>query len=202
MTRVLLVRHGESIWNDADRVAGWAPVALTDTGRREATAVAEFLATKFAVDRVLTSDIRRASDTATRVADAVGAPVTERAAWRERDWGALQGLPSGTLLERFPELDLLESEGAATERPKGGESWRDLQARTHDALADLAGHDGTVAVVSHFGPILLAVGRARGESVETALTARRVGTGSVTQLRHEDGTWHVEALDCRPGGDR
>lgn len=200
MTRVLLVRHGESVWNDVGRVTGWAPVALTDTGRREARVVGEFLATEYAVDRVVASDLRRASETAERAADAVDSPVTERAAWRERDWGALQGLPSADLLDRFPELDLLEAEDAAEVRPTGGESWRDVQTRTHDALAKLADHGGTVAVVTHFGPILLAVGHARDEAIETALTERRVGTGSVTELYHEGGAWRVEALDRRPSG--
>lgn len=201
MTTVLLVRHGESLWNREDRVLGWAPVALTETGRRQARAAGEHLSTAHDVDRVVASDIRRASETGARVADAVDAPLTERPAWRERDWGALQGLPSADLLDRFPELDVRAEEGSVEAAPTGGESWQALHERVTDALADLAGDGGTVAVASHFGPILLAVGHARGESITTAVTERRVGPGSVTELRY-DGGWQVVDIDHRPATER
>lgn len=197
MTTVLLVRHGESDWNREGRVQGWAPVGLTDTGRAQARAVAESLADR-EVTALIASDLRRAQETAAVFGDTLDVPVTESAAWRERDWGALQGLPTDGLLDRFPELDLLVNGDAATVRPEGGESWRDVQTRVRDAFESLAERDGTVVVVTHFAPILLVLGAVRGEDIETALVENRVATGSVTELRRDEGAWSVVAENRTP----
>lgn len=200
MTTLLLVRHGQSAWNREGRVQGWAPVGLTDAGRAQARAVADSLSDR-EVSALVSSDLRRARETADVVADGLGVPVTESAAWRERDWGALQGLPSGSLLDRFPELDLLVNDDAATVRPDSGESWRDVQRRVLDAVESLTDCGGTVVVVTHFAPILLVLGGVRDEPVETALVENDVATGSVTEL-HWDGAWTVVAENRRPPGER
>lgn len=200
MTTVLLVRHGESAWNEQGRVQGWAPVGLTDAGRREAAAVARRLRDRDDVDGVVTSDLRRARETAEVVADALGeVTLRESPGWRERDFGALQGFPSESLLDRFPEFDLLEGEDAASERPRGGESWRDVRRRVLGAFEADARAGETVAVVTHFAPILLVLGAVRDEDLTTALTERRVATGSITELRRVEGTWTVAGTDRRPG---
>ena len=202
MTTVLLTRHGETRWNEQGRVQGWAPVELTATGRAQARAAANTLADRD-VTELVTSDLRRARETADVLADTLDVPVRESDAWRERHWGALQGLPSESLLDRFPWLDLCVSDDAATVRPDGGESWRDVQERVLDAFESLAGTGGIVAVVTHFAPILLVLGAVRDEDIETALVGNDVATGSVTELRWADGTWRVVEEDRRPGrGER
>lgn len=201
MGTLLLVRHGESRWNDEGRVQGWAPVGLTATGREQAAAVGTLLDTSYDVDTVVSSDVRRARETAAVVADAVGADsIREDSRWRERDFGALQGLPADGLLDRYPELDLLESEAADERRPMGGESWRDVQHRVRDAFTAFDDGTGTTVVVTHFAPILLVVGAVRDEDLTTALTERRVTTGSMTELRRADGEWAVAAFDRQPTG--
>lgn len=202
MTTVLLTRHGETRWNEQGRVQGWAPVELTATGRTQARAAASALADRD-VRAVVTSDLRRARETADVLADTLGVPVRESDAWRERNWGALQGLPSESLLDRFPWLDLCVNDDAATVRPDGGESWRDVQNRVLAALESLAGTGGTVAVVTHFAPILLVLGAVRNESIETALVGNDVATGSVTELHWVDRAWRVREEDWQPGrGER
>lgn len=202
MTTVLLTRHGETRWNEQGRVQGWAPVGLTAAGRAQARAAASALADR-GVTELVTSDLRRARETADVLADTLDVPVRESDAWRERNWGALQGLPAESLLDRFPWLDLCVNDDAATARPDGGESWRDVQGRVLDAFESLAGTGGTVAVVTHFAPILLVLGAVRDESIETALVGNSVATGSVTELQWTDGAWRVVEDDWQPSrGER
>ena len=91
MGRVLLVRHGQTTWNRAGRVQGWAPTPLTERGRAQAEALADHLATEGDLDLLRASDLRRALETAEYVARATGLEARAESAWRERDFGCLQG---------------------------------------------------------------------------------------------------------------
>jgi 2,3-bisphosphoglycerate-dependent phosphoglycerate mutase len=95
-TRTLvLLRHGESIWNAANRFAGWVDVPLSERGRTEARRSGELLRDSGLLPEVVhTSLLRRAvstADIALDVADRHWVPV--RRTWRlnERHYGALQG---------------------------------------------------------------------------------------------------------------
>jgi 2,3-bisphosphoglycerate-dependent phosphoglycerate mutase len=93
---LLLVRHGQSEWNAANRFSGWVDVSLTESGRAEAARAGELIVEhRLLPDRVCTSVLRRAIATAhimLDVADRHWIPV--RRSWRlnERHYGALQGL--------------------------------------------------------------------------------------------------------------
>ncbi|MWV63444.1 histidine phosphatase family protein [Halorubrum sp. JWXQ-INN 858] len=187
MSTILLVRHGETEWNAGGRIQGWAPVALAETGRREAERVATHLADAYDVDAVVSSDLTRATETADAIADAVGATVETDRRLRERDFGVYQGLPSGTFFERFPELDLLENGAdAAAYTPESGESWLDVRRRVRAAAADLAARPGTVVAVTHVNPIRLLVGERTGRDVVESLTEIDADNCSVTGIG-EDG---------------
>ncbi|MYW96215.1 2,3-bisphosphoglycerate-dependent phosphoglycerate mutase [Amycolatopsis rubida] len=95
MRRLILLRHGESVWNAADRFAGWTDVPLSEVGRKEAARAGALLASAGLLpDVVHTSLLRRAISTAAialDVADRHWIPV--RRTWRlnERHYGALEG---------------------------------------------------------------------------------------------------------------
>ena len=64
MHRLVLLRHGESVWNLENRFSGWADVGLTDTGLAEAKAAGQLLKQKgFVFDVAFTSVLRRAIKT-------------------------------------------------------------------------------------------------------------------------------------------
>lgn len=86
----MLLRHGESVWNSADRFAGWTDIPLTATGVRQAAEAGRRLAEAGLAPTVVhTSELRRATGTA---AELGGNPVVRRS-WRlnERHYGAWQG---------------------------------------------------------------------------------------------------------------
>ena len=162
MATLVVVRHGETLWNRENRVQGWAPVALTETGRRQADSLAAAVADQYAVDRLVSSDLRRTLETARPVGRAVDCEPTPDRRWRERDFGVLQGLSYGELFLGYPEFTLTEVGYTAAEaRPEGGESLIEQRNRILDAsttLIDDMDSEETVVVVTHGGPLYLLLG--------------------------------------------
>jgi len=104
---LVLLRHGQSEWNEKNLFTGWVDVGLTETGREEARRGGELLTERGLLPDVLhTSVMRRAIETATialDAADRMWLPV--RRSWRlnERHYGALQGKDKKQTLEEFGE---------------------------------------------------------------------------------------------------
>jgi len=96
MYRLVLLRHGESIWNQENRFTGWTDVDLTDKGREEAREAGRLLAAeKFEFDIAHTSVLKRAIRTLWIVQDEMDLLwIPVQRSWRlnERHYGALQGL--------------------------------------------------------------------------------------------------------------
>lgn len=97
MTHTLvLLRHGQSVWNLENRFTGWTDVGLTEQGREEARTAGRLMAEEGLVpDIVFTSVLRRATETADLALEAAGwRDVPIKRSWRlnERHYGALQGL--------------------------------------------------------------------------------------------------------------
>lgn len=110
MHKIVLLRHGESVWNQENRFTGWKDVGLSDKGLREARTAGELLATRgFAFDVAYTSVLKRAIKTLWIVLeemDRMWLPIHH--AWRlnERHYGALQGLNKAETAARFGEAQV------------------------------------------------------------------------------------------------
>ncbi|HKY67609.1 MAG TPA: histidine phosphatase family protein [Acidimicrobiales bacterium] len=144
-TRILLVRHGQSTWNASGRWQGQADPPLTELGRRQAFEAARAIG---AVDAVWASDLTRAVETATIVADSVGVgPVVVDPDLRERDAGAFSGLTRDEIEQRFPGYL------ADHRRPPGWEPDDLLLARAVAAVRRIAAAvpGGDVVVITHGG---------------------------------------------------
>jgi probable phosphoglycerate mutase len=157
-----LVRHGESMWNLAGQVQGQSQEAgsLTAAGQAQAERTARRLAERYPrAEAILTSDLRRARDTAEIIAGVLGLPVDQDAELREQRLGDLEGrrfaesFGDGTVqdvidgLWRYPDR-----------RPTGGESITELYRRVHQSLARCAAQNpgGELILVTHGGPVRVA----------------------------------------------
>ena len=96
MTKLVLIRHGESTWNKENRFTGWTDVDLTDKGREEARNAGRLLKEGgFSFDLVFTSVLKRAIWTSVLALDELDQlwlPVERSWRLNERHYGALQGL--------------------------------------------------------------------------------------------------------------
>lgn len=111
MYKLVLIRHGESIWNQENRFTGWKDVDLSEKGLREAHAAGELLAREgFTFDIAFTSVLRRAIRTLWIVLDKMNLMwIPEIKTWRlnERHYGSLQGLNKSEMAAQFGEEQVL-----------------------------------------------------------------------------------------------
>jgi len=107
MYTLVLLRHGESLWNKENRFTGWTDVDLSDKGREEATQAGRLLkAEGFIFDVAHTSVLKRAIRTCWMVLDELDllwVPVYRSWRLNERHYGALQGLNKAETAERYGE---------------------------------------------------------------------------------------------------
>jgi len=110
MNRLVLLRHGESQWNEENRFTGWKDVDLSTRGVGEASAAGRLLREQgYAFDIAFTSVLKRAIRTLWIVLDEVDQMwLPEHKSWRlnERHYGALQGLNKAETAERFGEAQV------------------------------------------------------------------------------------------------
>ena len=202
VTRITLVRHGETAWNADGRWQGHAHVPLNPAGRRQAELLAEHLAesgTRFHC--VVSSDSVRASETGATVASKLGIPLELDPRLRELDIGEWQGLTADEV-RRWDPQRYLEIEHDPYHRPRpGGESGAQSGARAALCLEELAARAGGThcVAVSHGGTIrnlLQHLGLGRADRVV-------VGNTSLSVFVHEVGAdglprWSLEAFNEMP----
>jgi 2,3-bisphosphoglycerate-dependent phosphoglycerate mutase len=131
MPELILLRHGQSQWNLENRFTGWVDVPLSPKGEAEARAAGEKLR-GHRIDKLYTSVLKRAIDTATLALDAAGIPIppTESdAALNERMYGDLQGLNKAEAAKRWGAAQVKLWRRSYDVRPPGGESLADTAAR-------------------------------------------------------------------------
>lgn len=165
VTTILLARHGETDWNRERRYQGHADEPLNDTGRSQARELGERLSGEPIV-AVYSSDLRRASETASIVAEALDLPVVLDARLREVDVGSWQGRTQD------------ESDG----RPWDGETHDAHRERVVAAVHEIArAHpDGTVLVIVHGG---------------TVRRVQEAATGQGLPVYDNCGVWSVAVED-------
>jgi 2,3-bisphosphoglycerate-dependent phosphoglycerate mutase len=150
-TRICVVRHGETDWNSAGILQGWLDVPLNERGRRQAHELAErFTASGFA--QVGTSPLRRALQTATIIADRLQLPPpASHDGLKERNFGAIQGIPKAELAELNPLLleNILKRNPATSFEQ--GESMDEFASRVLEAVMEIAARNAgrRVLAVTH-----------------------------------------------------
>ena len=198
MPRLVLVRHGQSLWNLQNRFTGWVDVPLTATGEDEARRAGERLHGS-TFDVAYTSALSRAQETLRLIVETSGivAPVIRDAALNERDYGDLARLDKGATAARYGAEQVHVWRRSFDVAPPGGESLKDTAARTlpffeRAVLEDIrAGRD--VLVVAHGNSNRSIVMRLDGLD-EQAVTTLEIATG--VPLAYElDSTGAVLAKD-------
>lgn len=105
MKKIVLLRHGESVWNQENRFTGWTDVGLTEKGMAEAVAAGQLLKQEgYSFDIAFTSVLRRAIKTLWTVLeemDRMWIPVHHSWRLNERHYGALQGLNKSETAAKF-----------------------------------------------------------------------------------------------------
>lgn len=187
MTRIFLIRHGETVGN-ATRVVQLPDSPLSPRGVAQAERLARRLARE-GVARILSSDFARAATTAEHLRRATGAPLAFEPLLRERSFGDLRGTPYAEL-----GVDMFAPDYA----PPNGESWPEFHARVDQAWARVqavaATTQGHLAVVTH-GLVCRSLA-ARHLALADGLTAPERWENTSLTVIECPAPWRVRLLNC------
>ncbi|MBI1333159.1 MAG: 2,3-bisphosphoglycerate-dependent phosphoglycerate mutase [Armatimonadetes bacterium] len=154
MPKLILVRHGQSLWNLEDRFTGWVDVPLTPQGEQEARNAGTKLK-GISIDVAYTSSLQRAQNTLKLILESMGTtlPTIRDEALNERHYGDLQGLNKARTAEKFGAEQVKIWRRSFDVPPPNGESLKDTAARTlpffeRCILGDIA-QGKNVLVVAH-----------------------------------------------------
>lgn len=154
VTKLYLIRHGQSAGNAEGRFGGHGPTPLSELGSRQAELVGAMLA-KEGVSAIYSSDLLRAVQSAEPLSKLIGAPIVKTPAFRERHVGVLEGLTFDESKETFPKDYYALVNRNIHHVITDGESYRHLLRRSTGQLWDiLRNHQGEkIAIFSHTGAI-------------------------------------------------
>ena len=187
--RLVMLRHGQTEWNAGSRMQGQIDTDLTDLGRQQADAAAELLAKRQPL-LIVSSDLRRALDTAVALSDRSGQPVSIDTRLRETHLGDWQGMTHVEVDDVSPGARLAWRDDARW-APHGGESRVDVAARSVPLVRELVAQqvgwgvedpDRPVVLVAHGGLIAALTGALLGLPVDNWPVLGGMGNASWVQL--------------------
>ena len=150
MTRLILVRHGETDWNRVERFRGRIDIELNETGHRQAQAVASRVGA-WKPDAIYSSPLKRALQTAQPLAEACGLELRPLEGIVDIEYGACAGLSPEEFFTRYPDLHRTWLEAPHLVQFPEGESLEQVRTRASIAVEEVcAAHaKETVVLVSH-----------------------------------------------------
>ena len=151
MTRIILVRHGQSEANANQIFAGHSDFPLTQFGHKQAKLVAEYLAKNEKIDAIYSSDLKRAYYTAVPTAELLGMEIIKDTRLREVFAGEWESKPTSFIEENYPEDFNCWRNDFSHVRCTGGESIIEVYNRIVPAICEISEkNDGrTVLITSH-----------------------------------------------------
>jgi alpha-ribazole phosphatase len=152
LSRLLLVRHGDTELNSGERYWGYTDVKLSLAGIRQAERLRDHLAME-QIDVVYSSDLRRALRTAETIASRHNLKVITCPELREINFGQLEGLTFEQVSQLHPEVTRLWIERSPKLKYPGGESLEELNNRVSSFVRRLENHaeQETILTVAHSG---------------------------------------------------
>ncbi|WP_410649040.1 histidine phosphatase family protein [Amycolatopsis sp. cmx-4-54] len=196
--RLVLWRHGETDYNAAGRMQGHLDSALTPVGWNQARFAVPALA-RFSPDLVIASDLRRATDTATVLTEAIGVPLRIDKRLRETHLGEWQGFTGQQVDETYPG-ERARWRVDATWAPPGGESRVDVAERAMEVVADLdqpnSDAGDAVLLATHGGLIIALTAKLLSLPVASWPSLGGIANCHWVELTRRDGDWRLAAYNA------
>jgi broad specificity phosphatase PhoE len=191
----LLLRHGESTWNQEHRIQGQLDPPLSEKGRAQAVRLARRLAGR-PLQGLYASDLKRAQETATPLAEATGLQIVPMTDLREVFLGEWEGLHTEELARLYPEAWTRWTQEPNWDLVPGGESGAEFESRVDRALKTILGRHpvGDIAVVTHGGVIQIALHQVVGRP-SRGLFPFRISNASITVIETRNGRVTIDAVN-------
>ena len=190
-TRICLVRHGETAWNQERRLQGHTDVPLNSNGLAQAEATARRLAAHD-FDAIHSSDLSRARQTAEAAARRLGVEPVLLTSLRERHFGDFQGLTYDQARARHPDAYRLFEQRDLAYDFGGGESLSAFARRICTAVTELAERhpNGQILLVAH-GGVLDSVHRMVRDLPLQPPRDFLIPNAALNWIAHEGGRWRM-----------
>lgn len=188
ITRIYIIRHGESISNRQGIFTGNTDIDLSEMGYRQAELVGKYLADK-GIEAVYSSDLIRAYHTSLPTARMLGLESIRTRGFREVNGGEWEKKRYADLFELYPDEYPIFAHDVGNAVCTGGEAVKDLYARVNaefDRVFNIE-RGRTFAIFSHATPVRAMVCRFLGKGPEDMKDIKWVANASVTMVETEDG---------------
>lgn len=183
--RLTLVRHGETLWNQAKRIQGISDIELSQLGHEQAKKLSEALRHE-RYDRIFSSPLKRAYDTATAIAKHRNSPILIEDDLKELNAGELEGLTFPDLQLRYAEfLEKWMHDHSSVSMPRG-ESLQEVQDRVWPVIERIVATSENALIVAHSFVIITILCKIRNLSLSHS-KQMRVGVASKTCLEFKNG---------------
>ena len=195
MTKLILVRHGQSQSNVVRRFNGQTDSPLTELGKEQAELTAKFIKDNFKIDKVYASDLQRAYYTGQKIAEYSNVPIDKSVGMREIFVGEWEDKGNDFLLKR-DDFKLWITDIVNTE-PENGETVRDFSKRILDTINKIVNEnpDKTIVVATHATPIRVFETFVRTGDIEKMQSRSWVSNASCSVFNYENGKWSIEQMD-------
>ncbi len=192
ITKIYLIRHGQSQGNLRGAFLGHTDLELTEFGMRQAERTAEFLK-EIPVDKIYASDLLRAYQTALPTAKMHGLEIHQDSAFREIFAGEWENKTFSALITDYPQSFGLWRENIGRARPDGGESVVQLKERLTERIETLVRENEgrTLFIFTHATPIRVLKTVWDGLDLEEMKNIPFVPNASVTYAEYFDGTFRI-----------
>ena len=181
-TRIIAIRHGETLWNAATRIQGQLDIPLNEVGHQQAQRLAHALKGE-PITTVYASDLARACQTAAYLASALRIDVQTETALRERGFGEFEGKTFAEIESTLPEQAMRWRKRDPDFAPAGGESLLALRSRVVEAAARLAAkHPSELIVMVGHGGVMDVLYRAATRLDIQAPRTWALGNAAINRL--------------------
>jgi len=194
-TRICIIRHGETDWNQEGRIQGQIDISLNDTGKAQALAMA-FNAAHHRFSAIYSSDLKRTMETARALAEREGHEVIPMEGLRERHYGIFQNVTKHEAGDLYPEAHALYINRDLNYNFETGESLLGFADRVMNTFDWLARHhqNELIAVATHAG-VLDVIRRIATEKPLQEPRDFHIPNCALNWFHHDGKGWHLEAWD-------
>ncbi|NLJ79709.1 MAG: histidine phosphatase family protein [Firmicutes bacterium] len=200
MTKLILIRHGETLWNLEKRYQGQGDSPLSPLGREQAEKTGKFLASED-ISAVYCSDLKRAVLTAEAISKHHQMKPIITPQLREIAFGSWEGLTQEEIKREYPDILAARDKDRLNIRIPGAELPQEVVKRMRGVMEELPSkHKGqTIAIVAHGGSLRLTIASLLHIPLEKAYCLR-LDNGGISQLFYRERDvncfWEITALNC------
>lgn len=196
MTKILLVRHGESRANRDRFFAGQLDIELTTAGIEQAKLTAQYIKENYNVSKVYASDLSRAFETGKYISSLTGAEIITNRNLREIFAGKWEGMSYDEIPVKYPDDFSLWRSDIGNAKCTDGETIKEMTYRVMSEITKISesNPEKTIVIASHANPILAILCMSETNSFDEMKNFSCPTNASVSELEYDKGTLTIKKL--------